>query len=426
MAGHGVGAVTALLAAIDGGARLWEQDGLWSSSRIHRYYRWRWPFRAATALLTLLACAVLIPVLVALAGAAAYGLAFLLSLLGAGAGTTLAADVAGWLGWVFAGPQLPTLVPRLVMALLLVLVAVLVGAVWLARPPRAGLARTARGRWWWRLVGAPLDPKPLREACASMVWDLLKGAAAGKRPDVAGMSRRYVDVLTENLDQPAFRELMVAACDIDARHDLVGAVLREPSRPSFVASRPGRERAAEVIDLAGAGRELLFDLLGGALTPPTGVEPAPLTFPGDGFWRGETHRVTDRPGLLGRLLFELAEVGVEQVIVVSASAPALAAHRLSSPAFDPRARLGEALDAAESAACTEALQIAALRFDGVFVIRPAHNVAGPFDFADARDEASDRDRSLRDLQQQGYEEAYHQFVEPVVGASGELLFPVRP
>ena len=48
------------------------------------------------------------------------------------------------------------------------------------------------------------------------------------------------------------------------------------------------------------------------------------------------------------------------------------------------------------------------------------------DFADARDEASDRLRSLQELQQQGYEEAYHQFIEPIVGASGELLFPATP
>ena len=72
------------------------------------------------------------------------------------------------------------------------------------------------------------------------------------------------------------------------------------------------------------------------------------------------------------------------------------------------------------------MALASRLFDAVFAIRPAHNVAGPFDFADARDEASDRLRSLQELQQQGYEEAYHQFIEPIVGASGELLFPATP
>ena len=90
VAGHGVGAATAVLAAIDGGAKLWEQGGLWSSTRIPSYYRWRWPFRVATVMLTLLALAGLVPAAVALGGALAYGLAFLVSLVGGGAGTTLA------------------------------------------------------------------------------------------------------------------------------------------------------------------------------------------------------------------------------------------------------------------------------------------------------------------------------------------------
>jgi hypothetical protein len=56
----------------------------------------------------------------------------------------------------------------------------------------------------------------------------------------------------------------------------------------------------------------------------------------------------------------------------------------------------------------------------VFVVRPGHNPIGPFDFAGVYDEASDRHRTTRELIQQGYEDAYRQFIEPVV-AAGERL-----
>ena len=55
----------------------------------------------------------------------------------------------------------------------------------------------------------------------------------------------------------------------------------------------------------------------------------------------------------------------------------------------------------------------------MFVVRPGHNPIGPFDFGGVYDEASDRQRTTRELIQQGYEDAYQQFIEPVV-ASGNV------
>jgi hypothetical protein len=57
----------------------------------------------------------------------------------------------------------------------------------------------------------------------------------------------------------------------------------------------------------------------------------------------------------------------------------------------------------------------------VYLIAPAHNAVGPFDLGGAYDETSDRRQSLSELMQQGYEDAYRQFIEPVVGASGDQL-----
>jgi hypothetical protein len=65
--------------------------------------------------------------------------------------------------------------------------------------------------------------------------------------------------------------------------------------------------------------------------------------------------------------------------------------------------------------------MARLRFDSVYLVCPAHNPVGPFDCAGAYDEASDRRQDLVELMERAYEDAYRQFIEPVVGASGEHL-----
>jgi hypothetical protein len=64
---------------------------------------------------------------------------------------------------------------------------------------------------------------------------------------------------------------------------------------------------------------------------------------------------------------------------------------------------------------------ALLRFDSCYVVAPSHNPVGPFDFGGAYDEASDRHHTTQELMERAYEDAYHQFIEPVVGASGEHI-----
>src|SRR5262245_21811143 len=43
--GRGVGALGAVLHAIDGAGRLWEPGGVWRGEAPSALYRWRWPFR---------------------------------------------------------------------------------------------------------------------------------------------------------------------------------------------------------------------------------------------------------------------------------------------------------------------------------------------------------------------------------------------
>lgn len=380
VAGQGIGAAAAALSAIDGAAKLWEDGGVWRSQRVAGFYR---PKRAIRL---------------------AWWLAFVVAVLAAIPLLLLAAGVSR---------------PNLARVALAVPVAAAVAFMLMAR--RAPSKRRATGRWWWRLTGAPLDGAGARDQVVGAAWQLIRGAVQAAHPSRALFGRRYSEVLSENLSQPGFRELMVMATDVDTKRDVVAAMLREPFRHAFMASQPGRERKAEAIDLAGTGRDLAFEIIAGAMTPPVGCDLHPITFAPDSFWRGETHRFCDRPGLIERLLSELAAAGVTQAIVVNAASPVSAPHRLASPRFDTRGRLGEFLAAAECAAVQQALDASGARFEALYLICPAHNPVGPFDFAGAYDDASDRRHSLFELMERAYEDAYRQFIEPAVGASGEQL-----
>jgi hypothetical protein len=385
VAGHGVGAATAALAAIDGGARLWEESGVWRGGAAARLYDWKRALLAAAWMFVALCVTAL----------------FLAVQAGSGR------------------PASPTAAVVLA-AIALAIVGVVGGAAILDRV-RMPNRRRASGAWWWSLAGAPLDGRAARELFVETIWGLIRGAAPLTRPDRLALGRRYCEVLAESLGQPGFRELLMVAHDRETRCDLVAALLRDSYRREFMARRPGRERRAEALDLAGVGRDHAIDVVCGALTLPLGTDPYLITFGPDTYWRGETHRLADRPGGIARVLEELYAAGVSQVIVVSAVAVAMTPHRLVSPALNLRQRVGEAVASAEAAAVRDAIEQARLRFDGIFSICPAHNPVGPLDFAGAYDQASDRRHTLSELMERGYEDAYRQFVEPVVGASGDHL-----
>ena len=259
------------------------------------------------------------------------------------------------------------------------------------------------------------------------MWDLLRGAAQLKEPSPLELCRRFIELVAENLGQPGFRELVLAVHDLDAHRDLVFALVAESRRRDLIrrASTVAAEaRRAEVLDLSGGvGARHLPDVVAGALAVPVASEPSTLRFAPDAYWRGETHRLCDRPASFARLLEELMELGAEQILIVSAAPDARGPHALSPPRLDGRGRLGEYLQSAEAAAVRDATRLAATRVPGmcIFTIRPAHNPIGPFDFGGGFDDRSDRRQPLEELMARGYEDAYHQFIEPVVGASGERV-----
>jgi len=385
VAGHGVGAAGAMLSAIDGSARLWEPAGIWRSPQSHTLYAFTPAMRIALWTCLALFVSLLVP-------------------------TILMAMTAA---------ESTRRVAQVVVAVVILATASIAVAVGAARSQWQG-KRRPQGIPWWVIAGAPFDATYAIGVFSQTIWQLIRGAARDPQPP-QDSGRRYADVLADSLGQPGFRELMIVATDLDARGDIVAALLREPYRRDFIAPRPGRERRAEAFDLAGAGRDHALEIMAAALTPPVVCEARLVTFASDGFWRGETHRLCDRPGAVIRLFEELAAAAVSQLVVVSAVPTAFTPHRLRAPRLDIRSRLGEFLAAAEAAALHDAVNLARLRFDSCYVIRPAHNPVGPFDVGGAYDEASDRRHSTGELMERGYEDAYHQFIDPVVGASGDQL-----
>src|SRR5688572_20277318 len=256
LAGHGVGAGAAALAAIDGAARLWEPDGVWQPGRAARLYGWT----SAVRLFMWIA-----------AGLTTLGLVVLL------------ASLAG---------RAPSPV---VAAVLILVVALAVGAAHTIAQRTGSNRRRALGGWWWRVIGAPVDAAATRALFTSQVWDLIRGAAPAATPSRSVLGRRFAEVLHENLGQPGFRELLVVATDLDSRRDIVAALLQDAYRTDFLAPRPDRDRRSEVLDLTGVGRDHALDVVAAALTPPVVCDPEFVTFAPDSFWRGETHRLCDRP-----------------------------------------------------------------------------------------------------------------------------------
>ena len=421
VAGHGPGIATAFCASVDGGARLWDARGPWAAAGLRRAYRWRAAVRVAGWGLFASVVLLLSPLLILIWGALVYAASVAAALVNA---TERSAQLVGVyqrsIEMLFNPPIVPTVLPRLMVLAVLVVVGVMaVAAVRAARQERS--RRRVRGAFWWRLLGAPLEAEEPAAALVDTLWQLVRGASNATRPSSSDIGRRYVDVLTDNFGQPGFREVIVAVHDIDARRDLVGAVLPPGARGAFESRRAASgPREAEMVDFTGPQRDLVVGFLQAGLRLPMATAPVEVEFPMDSYWRGERHRWCDRPELATRLVEELAAVGIEQMILVSPTAPPSEPHMMRVRPGDVRARAGEVVRSVETAVIEDAWAAASARSSGAFLIRPDHNPIGPFDFAGVYDESSDRRRSVVELIQLGQDDAYRQFIEPIA-AAGERL-----
>ena len=218
----------------------------------------------------------------------------------------------------------------------------------------------------------------------------------------ADLGRRYTEMLTENLGQPGFRELLLAVHDVDAHRDLIFAVVAESRRRDLFrrsTTESADARRAEVFDLAGVARDHVVDAVAAALTVPLATDWHAVTFPPDAYWRGETHRLGDRPANLIRIVDELIDLGVEQIVLVSAAPESPGPHALADVRIDGRGRLGEYVQSTEAGVLRDATTTTAgVR---IFTIRPAHNAIGPFDFGGGYDDRSHRRQPLTELMSHG-------------------------
>jgi hypothetical protein len=419
VAGRGIGVVGALFAAVDGAQRLWDEKGFWRSPAVASLYGWRPIPLTFMAAIVIAVAIVALPIAVVALGLVVFPIDFLLRMVGASGLPSLVTAYVAAAQSAFAPTALPTWLPRFVLLVLggAALVAAVDGWMHRGRPSRGGLG--------WGVLRAPLSATAAANHCWRTMWDLVRGAAQLKSPPLADLGRRYTEMLSENLSQPGFRELLIVVHDVDAHRDLIFALVSEHRRRDLIRRTTIDEadtRRAETFDLAGVARDHIADAVAAALTVPLATEWHTMTFPPDGYWRGETHRLGDRPASLIRIVDELIDLQVEQIVLVSAAPESPGPHALADARLDARGRIGEYVTSAEAAILRDATTTTAgVR---IFTIRPTHNAVGPFDFAGGFDDRSHRRQSLPELMSRGYEDAYHQFIEPVVGASGERLVKV--
>ncbi|HEV2984947.1 MAG TPA: patatin-like phospholipase family protein [Vicinamibacterales bacterium] len=420
VAGRGVGVIGALFAAVDGAQRLWDEKGFWRAAVVRSLYGWHALPRLIFGALAASVAIVALPLFAMALGLIVFPIDFVMKMVGAGGASGLVGTYLSTAQSVFAPDGLPTWLPRIVVLVLGAAGAAAALSGWASGP------QIARGPFWWRVARPPLSSESIVDHCWRVMWDLVRGAAALRQPTPGELGRRYVEMLADNLGQPGFRELLICVHDVDAHRDLVFALVVDSRRRDLVrrpTSDAAESRRAEVFDLAGVARDYLPDAVAAALSVPLATDWRSVTFAPDAYWRGETHRLCDRPGSLIRVVDELIDLGVEQVVLVSAAPETPGPHALAAPRLDGRGRLGELVQSFDAAIVRDATTTTGgVR---IFTIRPAHNPVGPFDFSGGFDDRSHRRQGLGELMNRGYEDAYHQFIEPVVGASGERVGHVR-
>jgi len=416
--GSGSGAITAAFAAVSGGAGLYGKGGLWDGASWRAFYRLRPALRAALLLVGVSFAIFALPVLVGLL----LGMLFPLLLIADSVSPGAASRVLSLL-WVapeaLSGPYLAAqAVP--VLALAIVATSVLASVYWRRR------ARLAEA------FEAFLDAEPALDRLRQRLWEVARGAALSDAPvSEAELGRRYVALLSENLGELGFRELIVRVADLDRGRSLAFALLHEEDPP----------RAPEdAVDLRAPGQgALLFDALATGLLFPMAMPLRRVAFPKGAVHAGETHRLTDASLVPGCGIQEALDAGAEQVVVVT-GAPEQAGP--PTRRRGPLARIDATLRALEQQAAAEIeatertnriLSTLGHRAAGgrgawedpatgqiarevdLWVIRPHRRTLGPTELDGASDPATEVLQTTDDLVERGFRDAYRQFIEPVVG-----------
>jgi hypothetical protein len=422
--GSGVGTIAADFAAVSGGARLYGPNGFWQGTGWGSFYRIRPALRLALMLLGISFVVFALPLLMGLL----VGLLIPVVLLADRVSPGLA---FGFLDKLWSAPEalsgtyLAALaIPVFVLALLAAVAAVVLVLRDGRRVPEA--------------FESLLDARPGLTRLRRGLWEIARGASlSGGPPSEAELGRRYATLLSENLGEPGFRELVLRTTDLDRGDALTFVLLR--GRDQEVV-RPRAAGVKDVVDLGAPGHAVLFfDAAATGLLCPLAMPLRRVSFPKGGAYAGETHRLTDATFVPGSGIAEALAAGAEQVIVVSGvpetSVP-LARRR------GPRARMDAAVRTLEQQAARELEAVDRLNrivstlghrgSDGrgawedpasgriyrevdLWVVRPERRSLGPMEFDGVRDPATEVVQTVEDLLEQGWRDAYRQFVEPVVG-----------
>jgi hypothetical protein len=438
--GSGVGTIAAALSAVSAGGRLHEPGGFWTGAGFGSLFRLRPAAATAVALLAAAFGVFLLPIALALLAGLLFPLLLIADLIVPGGPKQLLARVFP-LPDALAAPYLATLaIPIFALSILSV--------AFVARAFLRDRRRFAES------FEAFLDARPGEERLRRALWASARAAALeSDPPSAAELGRRYVALLTENLDQPGFRELILRTADLETGRALSFAVLQDAHRQGFLSAqaragvRAGAEGQPLAIDLRVVGyAPLFFDAAATGLAPCVTGPVRRISFPRGGLYAGETHRITEATLLGGCGIAEAVAAGAEQVVVVSATPESAL---LSARRRGARARVNAVLAALERSAVdrelgeTERLNrvvetLGHRTSDGgrawqdpatgrlyrdlpVYPIRPERRSLLPLDLDGARDPATEVVETTPDLVQRGYEDAYRLFVEPVVGAA-----PPRP
>jgi hypothetical protein len=200
--------------------------------------------------------------------------------------------------------------------------------------------------------------------------------------------------------------------------------------------------------MASGYAEMLFPAVLSGLLPPFTAGVCRVSFPKGGLFAGETHRLADATLAGGSGVADALAAGAEQVIV---AAPLPEVHNAGLGRRGMRAALSSSLATLERQAIeadlaglerlNRAIETLGHRTEdgsrawedpatgrihrefALYVVRPARRSVGPLDLDGAEDPATEVVETLDDLVEQGYRDAYREFVEPVVGAVPE---PRRP
>lgn len=426
--GSGVGTVAAAYAAVMGGPRLYGSDGFWSGTGWSSFYRVRPVLRLALVLVGISFAVFALPLVAGLLLGLLFPLVLIVDRMVPGVTTSFVERL--WMApealssWYLAAQA----VPVFALAILVIVVAT------------ALLLRDRR-----RLpesFESLMDAQPGLSRLRRGLWEIARGATLSSGPpSPEELGRRYTSLLTENLGEPGFRELILRTADLDRGDALSFVLLGEAPSDDRDEEAPSRGAALDhAVDLRTSGYgALFFHAVATGLLSPTAMPLERISFPKGGLHGGETHRLTEATFVPGAGIAEALAAGAEQVIVATGvpERPGPLARRRG-----PRARLDATARALERQAAREVGETERLNRivstlghrddDGrgawedpasgrvyqevdLWVVRPERRAVGPMEFDGTRDPATEVVQSTDDLLEQGRQDAYRQFVEPVVG-----------